>query len=77
MNLASLRKRIEALTGRRAPELPANWVDPIAAMLRAQIKAGATPTSTTPERIEKAKAMLLSRLAEAGVRARRREVGRC
>ena len=72
MNLAALRKRVEALTGRRAPELPANWVDPIAAMLRAQIKAGATPTSTTPERIEKAKAALSARVAEAGRRARTR-----
>jgi hypothetical protein len=72
MNLHQLRTRIEALAGRRAPELPAGYIDPIAAMLRAQIKAGATPTPTTPERIEKAKASMLARLEEAGCRARGR-----
>jgi hypothetical protein len=73
VNLASLRKRIEALTGRRAPaQLPANFVDPIAAMLRAQIAAGATPTPTTPERREAALARLRERLEEAGRIARAR-----
>jgi len=63
---------VEALIGKRAPELPANFVDPIAAKLRAQIKAGATPTPTTPGRIEMAKASMLARLEEAGCRARGR-----
>ena len=73
--MKGLRRRleaVEALIGRRAPELPAGYVDPIAAMLRAQIKAGATPTPTTPGRIEMAKASMLARLEEAGRRARAR-----
>jgi hypothetical protein len=72
MNLAALRKRVEALTARRAPELPANWVDPIAAMLRAQIAAGATSTTTMPEVQAATRAALVARLEEAGRVARTR-----
>ena len=49
MNLRALRNRIEALTGPRAPELPANFIDPITAMVRAQIAKGKTPTTTTTD----------------------------
>ena len=66
MNLRALRNRIEALIGRPAPELPANFVDPICVQLRMQIASGATSTPTTPALIEAAKARLRERLARAG-----------
>jgi hypothetical protein len=73
VNLHRLRARIEALSARRAPaQLPANFTDPIAAMLRAQVSNGAALTATTPEAIESAKAELAARLEEAGRRARAR-----
>jgi hypothetical protein len=72
MNLRALRNRIEALTGPRAPELPANFIDPITAMVRAQIAKGKTPTTTTTDVQATTKASLVARLAEAGRRARER-----
>jgi hypothetical protein len=75
MSVSSIKSRIAALERKisTATQLPANFVDPIAAMLRARISAGVSPTPpATPERIEKTRATLVARLEEAGRRARAR-----
>ena len=70
--------RIEALRGRLArvaqemptpTRLPAGFVDPITAHLRAHIAAGETPTPTTPEARAEAEVRLCEWFARAKVRA--------
>jgi len=74
MNLSHLRFQLAQIrqSMRMQSQLLANFIDPISAMLRAQLASGNAPTSTTPERIESAKASLTTRLEEAGRNARAR-----
>ena len=59
MNLGDLRGRLARLTRATMPtqsQLPAGFVDPVAAYVRARIAAGATPTETPTETTSEARA---------------------
>jgi hypothetical protein len=75
MNFAHLRAQLAALRQSMPAQsaLPANFIDPISAMLRARIAIGDVPGPTsTPAEREASRSRLRERLAEAGRRARAR-----
>lgn len=74
MNLFHLHSRLARLLTAMPTrsQLPAGYVDPITAHLRAQIAAGVPTTPTTPEGIESAKASLAAWFEKAGRASRAR-----